>query len=56
MINQSVSVIDFNIACETPAMQEWIFSFLESFVELIVISCYLIQRYVALPLAEHKVI
>lgn len=44
MISQSVCVLDFNIASETSALQKWIFCFLDSPVELIIILCCLMQR------------
>jgi len=40
MINQSVCILDFIIACEKSAVQEWVLFSLDSFVELIMIFCY----------------
>jgi len=39
MINQSVCILDFNIACETSAVQEFILFSLDTSVELIMIFC-----------------
>jgi hypothetical protein len=51
MINQSVCILDFNIACETSAVQEWILFSLNSSVEIIMIFYYPIQCSTALSVA-----
>jgi hypothetical protein len=51
LINQSVCILDFNIACETFAVQEWFLFSLDFSVELIMIFCYLNQRNITLSVA-----